>query len=140
MSSPTRNIYLTPAHRFSLVPSVYSLSQPHQVTASHRSLGDNQQSTGGRSERTQDQANMTACNPISYICTRGAPGAYAPGLRYAPCMHLIISQPPPSFLCCPRPPSRHPSSITSVYFVPARHLLPPIIIIIIINANLLPKI
>ena len=37
----------------------------------------------------------------------------------------IDAQPPPSFLCCPRPPSRHPSSPTSVSLVPALHLLPP---------------
>ena len=34
----------------------FSSSQPHQVTASHRSLGDNHQSMGGRSERIQGQA------------------------------------------------------------------------------------
>ena len=36
----------------------------------------------------------------------------------------IEVQPPPSFICCPRPPSHHPSSITSVSIVPALHLLP----------------
>ena len=30
-----------------------------------------------------------------------------------------------SFLCCPRPPSHHPFSLTSVSLVPALHLLPP---------------
>ena len=29
--------------------------------------------------------------------------------------------PPPSFLCCPRPPSHHPSSLTSISLVPAFH-------------------
>ena len=36
----------------------YRLSQPHLVTASHSSPGDNHQSTGGQSERTQGQAKM----------------------------------------------------------------------------------
>ena len=33
----------------------------------------------------------------------------------------IGAQPPPSFLCCPMPPSHHPSRPTSVYLVPAIH-------------------
>ena len=48
----------------------YSSSQPHHVTASLPSPCDNHQSTGGRSERTQRQAIMAACNSFSYICTR----------------------------------------------------------------------
>ena len=41
-----------------------------------------------------------------------------------PVFSRIIAQPPPPFFCCPRPPSHHPSSLTSVYLVPALHLLP----------------
>ena len=38
----------------------------------------------------------------------------------------IDAQKPPSFLCCPRPPSsHHPSSLTSVPIVPVLHWLPP---------------
>ena len=48
----------------------YSLSQPHHVTASLPSPCDNYQSTGGRSERTQCQAKISAWNSFSYICTR----------------------------------------------------------------------
>ena len=66
-------------------------------TASHPSLGDNHQSTGGRFERTHCQAKMAAWNSFSYICTRA--------------LHSF-AQPPSSFLCCPRPPSHHPSSPT----------------------------
>ena len=36
----------------------------------------------------------------------------------------IDVQPPPSFLCCPRPSSHHPSSPTSVSLVAALNLLP----------------
>ena len=54
---------------FSSCEPFYS-SQPHHVTASHPSPGDNHQSTGGPSERTQGQAKMAARNSISYTCTR----------------------------------------------------------------------
>ena len=45
----------------------YSL---YHVMASHPSPGDNHQSTGGRSERTQGQAKMAAWNSFCYKCTR----------------------------------------------------------------------
>ena len=47
----------------------YSLSQPHHVTVSHPSPGDNHRSTGMPSERTQGQAKIAAWNSFSYICT-----------------------------------------------------------------------
>ena len=50
---------------------------------------------------------------------------YAPGLSTFSDLSRIDAQPLPSFLCCPRPPSHHPSSLTSVSLVPALHLLPP---------------
>ena len=43
---------------------------------------------------------------------------YVPGLSTLSDLSHIDAQPPPSFLCCPRPPSHHPSSLTSVYLVP----------------------
>ena len=49
---------------------------------------------------------------------------YAPGLSTLYYLSRIVAQPPPSFLCCSRPPSHHPSSLTPVYLVPALHLLP----------------
>ena len=49
---------------------------------------------------------------------------YVPGLSTLSDLTSIDAQPPPSFLCCPRPPSHHPSSLTSVSLVPALHLLP----------------
>ena len=48
----------------------YRLSQPHHVTASNPSPGDNHQSTGGRSDRTQGQAKMAEWNSFGCICTR----------------------------------------------------------------------
>ena len=50
---------------------------------------------------------------------------YVPGLSTLSDFSLIVEQPSPSFLYCPRPPSHHPSSPTSVSLVPALHLLPP---------------
>ena len=93
----------------------YSLSQPHHVTAFHPSSGDNHQSTGWLSERTQGKAKIATWNTISYI--------YVPGPSTLSYLSRIFSHPPPSFLCCPRTPSHHLSSPTSVYRVPAHHLL-----------------
>ena len=45
---------------------------------------------------------------------------YAPGLSTLSDLLCIVAQPPSSFPCCPRPPSHHPSNLTSVYLV-----LPP---------------
>ena len=36
----------------------------------------------------------------------------------------IVAQLPSSFLCCPMPPSRHPSSLTLVSLIPALHVRP----------------
>ena len=48
---------------------------------------------------------------------------YVPGLSTLSDLSRIVAQPPPSFLCCPWPASHNPSSPTSVYLVPALHLL-----------------
>ena len=81
--------------------------------ASLPSPGDNHKSSEGRSERTQCQTKMAAWNSFSYICTRA--------------LHSFRSfaQPPPSYLCCQRPPSHHSSSLTSVSLVPVLHWLQP---------------
>ena len=50
---------------------------------------------------------------------------YVPELSTLSDLSRIVTQPPPSFICCPRPPSHHPSSLTSVSLVPALHFLPP---------------
>ena len=50
---------------------------------------------------------------------------YVPVLSTLPYLSRIDAQGSPSFLCCLRPPSHRPSSLTSVSLVPALHLLPP---------------
>ena len=44
---------------------------------------------------------------------------YAKGLFTPSYLSCIVSPPPPSSLCCPKPSSRHPYNLTSVYPVPA---------------------
>ena len=73
ITQPLKPIYLTPAPWVSVVAPIFSLPQPHHVTASHPSPGDNHQSTRGRSERTQGQAKISAWNSFSYICTMEDP-------------------------------------------------------------------
>ena len=98
-----------------LSPYIYRLSQ-HHITASQPSPGDNHQSTGGWSERTLGQAKIAAWDLFSYICTR----ALHSFRSFADCRaaYTVIS-------LCTKPPSQHPSSITSVFLVPTLHLLPP---------------
>ena len=88
----------------------------HHVMASHPSPGDNHQSMGGRSVRTQTKQKWPSeTHSVTYI----------PGLSTLSDLSRIGAQPPPTFLCCPRPSSHHPSSLTSVSLVPAIHLLLP---------------
>ena len=96
-------------------PPFYSLSQPHHVTASQPYPGDDHQSTEGRSERTQCQAKTAACNSFSYICTM----ALHCFLSFAHChpASTVIPQSPKATFTLSIP--------TSVYLVPAIHLLPP---------------
>ena len=44
-----------------------------------------------------------------------------PGLCTLSDLSRIVTKPPPSFLCCLRPPSHHPSSLTSVPLVAVLH-------------------
>ena len=78
--------------------------------------GDNHQRMGGWPERTVPskkgrvkliQLPLYQCSPLFTI------------LR-------IEAQPPPAFLCCPRPPARHPFGLTSVSLVSTLHLLLPL--------------
>ena len=48
---------------------------------------------------------------------------YAPGQSTLSDLSRIDEHPPSSFLCSLRPPSHHPSSLTSVYLAPTLHLL-----------------
>ena len=81
----------------------YSLSQPHRVTASHPSPGDNHQSTGGRSER---HGHMKVIQLLMY---QGSP--------LFPIFRSLTRT--LYFHCSPRAPSHHPSNLTSVSLVAA---------------------
>ena len=50
---------------------------------------------------------------------------YGPELSTPFYLSRIVAQSPRSSLCCPKPPSHLQSNRTSVYPVPALHLLPP---------------
>ena len=45
---------------------------------------------------------------------------YIPGLSTLSDLSSIVAQPPPSFLCCTRPPEHNPSSLTYVSLVPVQ--------------------
>ena len=82
-------------------------------------------------------------SPLQVITTRaqeGGPKEHSAKQKWTPEMHSvtyvprlstlsdlsrIVVQTPPSFLCCLRPPSHHPSSLTSVSLVPVLHWLRP---------------
>ena len=114
---PLAHLLDTCALIFSLMNPFYSLSQPHHVTASHLSPGDNRRSMGGWSERTQGQQNGRQKLIRLYICTR----ALHSFLSFAHCRvapTVIPLLPKATFT-----PSIH---LTSVYLVPVLHLLPPL--------------
>ena len=93
---------------------------PHYVTPSHPSAGDNHQNTGGRSERTQGQAKMTAWNSFSYVCTRALQSSLS-FMHYRAASTVISLLPTATFtpsiqpnLGLPR--IRHPLSLPSTPF------------------------
>ena len=49
---------------------------------------------------------------------------YVPGFPTLSHLSCIVAQPPPSSLCCQRPPSHYPFNLTPVNPIPAIHLLP----------------
>ena len=108
------HIYLTSAPWFSIV-APFLQCIPTAVTASHPSPGDNHQSTEGG---PKEHSAMQKWTGKTYSVT------YVPLLSNLSDHSRTDAQPPPSFLFCPRPPSHHPSSLTSVSLVPALHLLP----------------
>ena len=79
----------------------YSLSQPHHVTASLPSSGDNHQSSEGRSERTQGQAKMADWNSFSYNMYQGSPLCHI--FRHCRVASTVIPLLPKAI------PSHHPS-------------------------------
>ena len=70
---------------------------------------------GGPKEHREKQKWPSETHSVTYL----------PGLSTLSDLSRIDAQPPPSFHCCPRPPSHHPSSLTSVSLVPSLNLLPP---------------
>ena len=110
---------------FQYLPRFYSLSQPHHVTVSHPSPGDNHQSRGGLSERTPGQAKTAEWNSFSCICTR----AFTPHLFWdfeTDCrewrtwlFYMVTGQ--DFFLSCPR--YFFPHLFSSSYLLPLFHCL-----------------
>ena len=72
--------------------ALFSLTQPHHVTASHPP----------QVITILFQLHMHLGSPL---------------------IQIFCAQPPQSFFCCRRPPSHHPSSLTSIYRLPGLHLL-----------------
>ena len=70
---------------------------------------------GGLKEHRDKQKGPRETHSVTYVL----------GLFTLYDLSRIDAQLPASFLCCPRPPSHHPSSLTSVSLIPALHLLPP---------------
>ena len=90
-------LYLTSALRF-LVLAALSQFIP---TASCNGIPH--QSIWSQSERTQGQTKQKWQRETHSV-------TYVPGLSTLSDLSRIDAQPPPSFLCCPRPPSHHTSS------------------------------
>ena len=95
------------------IPVVNSLST---LMASHPVPGDNHLSTGGRAEKHRAKQKWPR-ETYSVI--------YVPGLSTLSDLSRIDARPPPSFFCCPRPTSHHPSTPTSFSLGSALHLLRP---------------
>ena len=93
----------------------HSLLQAHHVTASHSSPGDSHQVGGGQTGTKQKWPNET--QSFAYATAR----ALHSFLFVAHCRTAVTANPP----CRPRPHSHHPFNLTSIYHVPALHLLPP---------------
>ena len=103
--------------------------QPHHVTASHPSPGDNHQSTRGRSERTQAQANMAEWDSFSYICPR-ALHSFRSFMHWRAVYTVILLLPKATFtpsiqpnlgLLCTRPPLT--SGINTLLAIPYSSIL-----------------
>ena len=70
---------------------------------------------GGPKEHNAKQKWLRETRSVTYVS----------GLSTLSDLSPIVAQPPPSFLCCLKPPSHHPSSLTSVSLVPVLHWLRP---------------
>ena len=92
----------------------YSLSQLHHVTdPSPLHVITTRAWEGSPKEHRAKQKWQHETHSITYV----------PGLSTFSGLSRIVAQPPSSFLCCLRPPSHHPSSLTSVSLVPVPHWL-----------------
>ena len=78
-------------------------------TASHPSQGDKPPESRMTVQKHKNQTKII----IIYI------NMQTKELSTPCCLSGIVEHPPPSSLCCPRPPSHHLSNLTSVYPVPA---------------------
>ena len=87
--------------------SVHIWSQPHHGTASLRVITTRARDGSPKEHRAKQK---WLCETHSVTCI--------PGISMLSDNSCIVMQPPPSFLCCPRPPSHHLSSLTIVSLVP----------------------
>ena len=99
----------------SVVAPFYNLPKPHHRTASHPSPGDKPPKREMGSERTQEPSRNGRVNSSINVYIRALHSF----------LSFIVEQPSPSSHCSQRPPSHHPSNLTSVNPVPTLHLLPP---------------
>ena len=96
-------------------PAFFSLPQPHHVTASNPSPGDTPPERGSAVRRKTGTKQKWPRETLSY----------GPGLSSHSYLLISVVQPPQSSLCCTRSPLHHPSNLTFVNPVLARHLHPP---------------
>ena len=82
--------FQTNHYDFKKLRPFYNLPQPHHVTASHTSQGYNPPERGRAVWKNTTPSKNVLSTP-----------------SYRPC---IVAQPPLSFFCCPRSPSRHLSN------------------------------
>ena len=93
--------------------TLFSLHQQHHVTASHSSPGDNPPEGGRAVRKNAGPSKKTQSS------------RYAPELSTRSYLSRIIAQPQPSSHCRPRPPSRHPFNLMTVYPIPTLLSHPP---------------
>ena len=95
----------------------YSLSQPHHVTASHSSPGDNHQSTGW-AVRKNTGTSKNGCLKLIQLLN-------VPGLSTFSDLRALTRNLHRHSSAVQGHLQHHPSSLTSISLVVAIHLLPP---------------
>ena len=90
-----------------------------------RALGSITPQTGWCSRKTGRETGMEGCSKEHSVKQKWPRETHSvtfvPGLSTLSGLSRIVAQPPPWLLCCPRPPSHHPSNPTSVSLVPFPH-------------------